>query len=232
MLDHDFDALAPELSFTSRGRTITESDVASFACLTGDSHPQHTDAAWSATSPFGERIAHGMLVLSYAFGLVPFDPERVVALRSVRNAVFKRPVAIGDTIHAIARIDRLTDVDDTAGLVTLRLDVLNQNDRVVARCSVDVLWRRGGAEPARRPAYAEPAQGAAPAEHAEPARHAASAEPGQHGAALAEPARSPAPAEPSPRATQPVSGTQAPARAENGLAARLDEAFEMVGLPI
>ena len=78
--------------FTTRARTVTESDVVSFAALTGDWHPQHADAEWAAASPFGERIAHGMLVVSYAVGLVPFDPERVMALRRVRDAVFRRPV--------------------------------------------------------------------------------------------------------------------------------------------
>lgn len=139
----DFDDLTAGLSLTTRGRSITESDLVSFACLTGDTHPQHTDIAWAATSPFGGRIAHGMLVLSYAFGLIPFDPERVVALRRVRNAVFKRPVPIGDTIRARAEIDRLTAIDDATGLVTLRVDVVNQRDRLVARCAVEVLWRRG-----------------------------------------------------------------------------------------
>jgi 3-hydroxybutyryl-CoA dehydratase len=139
----DFDDLATGLCFTTRGRSITESDLVSFACITGDMHPQHTDSAWAAESPFGGRIAHGMLILSYAFGLIPFDPERVVALRGVRNAVFKRPVPIGDTIRARVEIDRLTAVDDATGLVALRLDVLNQRDRVVARCAVEVVWRRG-----------------------------------------------------------------------------------------
>ena len=60
---------------TTRGRTITEADLVSFSALTGDWHPQHADAAWAAESPFGERIAHGMLVLSYAVGLLPIDPD-------------------------------------------------------------------------------------------------------------------------------------------------------------
>ena len=90
-----------------------------------------------------------MLVASLAFGLVPFDPERVIALRRVRDAVFKRPVAIGDTIHASGRIDRLDEVDAATGIVGVRLDVLNQRGRAVARTGIEVLWRRGdGAFPA------------------------------------------------------------------------------------
>ena len=76
---------------TTSGRTITESDLVSFAALTGDWHPQHADAAWAAASRFGERVAHGMLVLSYAVGLLPFDPERVVALRAARGRRLQAP---------------------------------------------------------------------------------------------------------------------------------------------
>jgi 3-hydroxybutyryl-CoA dehydratase len=149
VLAQDFDSLAVGDSFVTRGRTVTESDIVSFACLTGDMHPQHTDATWAASSLFGERIAHGMLVASLAFGLVPFDPERVIALRRVRDAVFKRPVAIGDTIHAAGRIDRVDEIDASTGLVAVRLDVMNQRGRMVTRVVIEVIWRRGeGAYPA------------------------------------------------------------------------------------
>ena len=130
--------------FVTRGRTVTEADVTGFAALSGDWHPQHADAQWAAGSPFGERIAHGMLVLSLAAGLVPFDPERVLALRRVRDAVFKRPVRFGDTLRVRGRVAELAPAGDEAGLVTLDWSVLNQDDRVVCRARVEVLWRRDG----------------------------------------------------------------------------------------
>jgi 3-hydroxybutyryl-CoA dehydratase len=142
VLSAPFEHLQEGAGFATRGRTVTEADVVAFAAQTGDLHPQHVDAAWSAQSPFGERIAHGMLVLSYAVGLVPFDPERVLALRRVGDAVFKRPVRLGDTIRVAGEIAGLAPLDDEAGLVTLAWRVLNQDDRVVCRARVDVLWRR------------------------------------------------------------------------------------------
>ena|SRR5437764_15377940 len=148
LFEHDFDDLAPGQGFVTRGRTITETDVVSFGTLTGDLHPQHVDAAWAAESPFGRRIAHGMLVLSYALGLLPLDPERVVALRRVRDVVFKRPVALGDTIHVEGEIERLTELDDSTGLVGCVWQIKNQRDRLVVRANVEVLWRRGSAPPA------------------------------------------------------------------------------------
>ncbi|HEU0019455.1 MAG TPA: MaoC/PaaZ C-terminal domain-containing protein [Thermoleophilaceae bacterium] len=125
----------------SRGRTITEADVAQFAALTGDMHPQHTDAVWAAGSRFGERVAHGMLVLSYAVGLVEFDPARVVALRRVSNAVFKRPVALGETIHVESAVEAVEELDGEHSLVTCGWRVLNQDGRLVARATVELVWR-------------------------------------------------------------------------------------------
>jgi 3-hydroxybutyryl-CoA dehydratase len=128
--------------FVTRGRTVTEADVVGFANLTGDTHPQHTDAEWAASGRFGERIAHGMLILSFAAGLVPFDPDRVVALRRVGDATFKAPVKLGDTIHVEGSVEDKRELDDEHGLVTCRWRVLNQRGKLVARVSVDAVWKR------------------------------------------------------------------------------------------
>lgn len=161
----DFDGLEPGQRFTTRARTITESDVVAFATLTGDLHPQHVDADWAAASRFGERVAHGMLVLSYAVGLVPLDPDRVVALRRVREAVFKRPARLGDTIHVEGRIDALKPLDAATGMVATGWKVLRQDGATVARVEVDVLWRRGSppelADRESRRAKPEPLEGQA-----------------------------------------------------------------------
>ena len=141
-LGRDFDALAVGDAFVTRGRTVTEADVVAFAALTGDRHPQHVDAEWAAAGPFGARIAHGLLVLSYGAGLLPFDPEWVLALRAVREAVFKRPVLIGDTIHLEAEITGKRAIDPDRGLVEVRWRVLDQHNRLVVRAGVDIVWRR------------------------------------------------------------------------------------------
>lgn len=133
----------PGTELTTRGRTITESDLVSFSSLTGDWHPQHGDAQWAAGSRFGERVAHGMLVMSYAVGLMPFDPERVVALRGLDAVTFKRPVRIGDTIRVRSRVESARRLDDHHELVSLNWRVVNQHDEVVARARVDALWKVG-----------------------------------------------------------------------------------------
>jgi 3-hydroxybutyryl-CoA dehydratase len=131
----------PGAELTTRGRTITEADLVSFSSLTGDWHPQHGDSQWAAASRFGERVAHGMLVLSYAVGLMPFDPERVVALRGLEGVTFKRPVRIGDTIRVRSRVADTRPLDEGHELVSLDWRVVNQRDEVVARARVDALWK-------------------------------------------------------------------------------------------
>jgi acyl dehydratase len=142
IFDLDFDSIGDGTRFTTGGRTISEADILDFASLTGDRHPQHVDAQWAGDSRFGEQIAHGLLVLSCAVGLVPLDPERVVALRRVGDAVFKAPVRIGDTVHVEGEVVGTRAVDDENGLVECRWRVVNQDGRLVALASVDLLWRR------------------------------------------------------------------------------------------
>ncbi len=137
-----YDDLRTGQAFVSRGRTITEADVVGFAALTGDWHPQHSDAVWAAESAFGERIAHGMLVISFAVGLVPLDPRRLVALRRLGDVVFKRPVRLGDTLRVSGRVAELSPVYDEAGLVTLGWSIHNQDSQLVCRARVEALWSR------------------------------------------------------------------------------------------
>jgi acyl dehydratase len=140
-----FDDLVTGARFTTRGRTVTEADVVAFASLTGDFHPLHTDAVWAASGPFGERIAHGLLIVGMAVGLAPLDPDRVMALRRVADAVFKRPVLLGDTVTLSGRVTDLKPAGDLAGLVTFAWTIANQEGLTVCRASVELLWRRDGA---------------------------------------------------------------------------------------
>jgi acyl dehydratase len=135
-----FGGLEAGQSFVTPTREVDEADVARFAELTGDHHPQHIDAEWAASSAFGERIAHGMLVVSLAVGLVPFDPERVVALRRVADVVFKRPVRLGDTIHVEGRIAELRRLTPDTGLVSWAWKVV-ADGRAACRANVEVVWR-------------------------------------------------------------------------------------------
>lgn len=161
ILSAPFEALTEGAEFETRGRTVTEADVVAFSAQTGDWHPQHADAEWAARSAFGERVAHGMLVLSYAVGLVDFDPARALALRRISDAVFKRPVRLGDTIRVHGEVAELRPVSDEAGLATMAWTVVNQDAETAVRARVEVLWARDGAPPASE--SGQPARSSEPA---------------------------------------------------------------------
>jgi 3-hydroxybutyryl-CoA dehydratase len=147
-----FERLAAGLRFRSAARTVSDADVIGFCALTGDWHPQHCDPRWAAAGPFGERIAHGMLILSFAVGLVPLDPERVIALRRVSDAVFKRPLRLGEEMTVEGEVARVQPIDAAAALVELGLAIRNQQRALVCRVRVQVLWRgerAAAAAPAR-----------------------------------------------------------------------------------
>lgn len=135
-----FEELQPGTRFNTPWRTVDERDVLCFAAVTGDHHPQHVDPVWAARSPFGRQIAHGLLVVSMAAGLVPFDPERVVALRRLGDVVFKRPVGLGDQIRVVGEIAELKPMGPDAGLVALTWSVRDAEDKLCCRARVEVLW--------------------------------------------------------------------------------------------
>jgi 3-hydroxybutyryl-CoA dehydratase len=159
-----FERLSVGERFESGERVVRDTDVIVFSALTGDWHPQHCDPEWAAASPFGERIAHGMLVLSLAVGLVPLDPERVMALRRIGDVVFKRPVRLNDTISVSGQITGLRPVEDTGGLVDFAWRIQNQDGALVCRASVQVLWR-GEPAPAASAAHEPAASGAGESWH-------------------------------------------------------------------
>ena len=127
---------------TSQGRTVTEGDIVNFAMLSGDWNPLHTDAEAAKATPYGERIAHGLLVLSMATGLT----ERLGILNQTvlgfmgLDWEFRAAVKIGDTIRVHATISELKPMPRLGGgYVTLKIQVRNQEDKVVQRGSWTIL---------------------------------------------------------------------------------------------
>lgn len=131
-----FEEFAPGDTIVTAGRTITESDVVRFAGLSGDYNEIHTNADYAADGMFGERIAHGLLVLSIATGLAVQTgviEGTVLAFREL-DWKFSRPVMIGDTIHAHLEVTESKPLPRLGGgSVTLKVTVYNQKEQVVHR---------------------------------------------------------------------------------------------------
>jgi acyl dehydratase len=134
--------------FVSPGRTITETDIVLFAAFTGDWHPVHTDTEYAAKTPFGERIAHGMLTLcvgtSLLFRLGPYVvvPKKFIAFYGMESVRFTAPVKIGDTIHCEMKIKSLTEKDTRIGIVEAENVIKNQKGKDVIVYSTKILVER------------------------------------------------------------------------------------------
>jgi acyl dehydratase len=118
----------------TRGRTITEADIVQFAGLTGDYNPMHTDAEYMKSSSFGQRVAHGMLTLSYAVGQayqLGFMERTVVAFRGLEMK-FSLPVYIGDTLRTELTIKDMKPMARLgSGVIDLDIKISNQAGKVV-----------------------------------------------------------------------------------------------------
>ncbi len=123
----------------TRARTVTEADIVNFAALTGDWYPLHTDVEYAKKGPFGERIAHGMLVISFAIGLMPLYEMAIVAFYGMDKLRFTAPTKIGDTIHVELQVMEKQDKGDIGGVVSLKQSVKNQRGESVAIATMKVL---------------------------------------------------------------------------------------------
>lgn len=123
-------------TIVTAGRTVTEADIVHFAGLSGDYTQIHTDAAYAASGMFGQRVAHGLLVLSIASGLAVqtgMVEGTVLAFRELAWK-FSRPVTIGDTIRAEIEIIETKPVARLGGgSVDMKVNVRNQHDEIVHR---------------------------------------------------------------------------------------------------
>lgn len=141
-LETPFDQIEIGTRWTSKGRTITEADIVLFAGLSGDWFPLHTDREYAATTPFGARIAHGMLILSVASGLIPLPVRRIVAFYGMDRVRFTRPVLIGDTIHIEVEVVEKEARAEEQGLLIVSEEVRNQRDETVAAFTARILMKR------------------------------------------------------------------------------------------
>jgi len=127
------------------GRTITEADVVNFAGLAGDFNPLHTDEEFAKKTPFGTRIAHGMLVASIATGLANqlgvFEGTTLALLEQTLH--YKGAGLPGDTIHLELRVAEKKETSKPdRGVITFDTTVKNQRDEAVIEGQWVLLLRR------------------------------------------------------------------------------------------
>jgi acyl dehydratase len=120
----------------SPGRTIGESDLNNFSGLTGDYSQVHTDEEFCKKTEFGTRIAHGLLGLAIAQGLMwrtNYTQGTGVASVGWDEWNFKAPIKIGDTVRARWKVvhKRESKSKPNMGLITEFVELVNQRGEVV-----------------------------------------------------------------------------------------------------
>jgi len=127
------------MSFRSPGRTITDADIVAFAGLTGDYSELHTSDVYARESVFGRRVAHGMLGLAYAHGLMWARTgelrETAIAFLGINDWKFTGPIFVGDTIFVNYRLAGLRDSKSkpTQAIAIFDVEVVTHDARVVQR---------------------------------------------------------------------------------------------------
>lgn len=124
-------------------RTVSEDAIFNFAGLTGDYNQIHTDAEFAKTTQFGQRVAHGLLGLSIATGLIMrtgYLEGTVLAFREIQDWKFVKPIFIGDTIHALLTVSEMKPLPRIgAGALIALVEVKNQSDEVIQKGTLNLL---------------------------------------------------------------------------------------------
>ncbi len=138
-LGYQFEDLFLGMKFRSPGRTITDADLVGFAGLTGDFSELHTSDVYAAKSQFGRKVAHGMLGLAYAHGLMwPRTGEFrdiAIAFLGISDWRFAGPIFVGDTIFVEYTLAELRDSKSkpTQAIATFDVELVNQDKAVLQR---------------------------------------------------------------------------------------------------
>lgn len=128
----------------SFSKTITESDVSTFAGLTGDLNPMHINNVVANHSIFGGRIAHGMLSASFISAVLGTKLPGEGTIYLSQNLNFLKPVKIGDTVTAICTVK---DVLNAAkGVYRIDTKCVNQNGEMVVNGEAVVKYAGGDSE--------------------------------------------------------------------------------------
>jgi 3-hydroxybutyryl-CoA dehydratase len=116
-------------AFTTAARTITETDIVSFACLSGDFNPLHIDHEWARRGPFGRPIAHGLLSLAISSGLRSRLDQLTILAFLEETRRFKGPVFPGDTLRCVYTVSDVIPSSSKPDRGVVKLDVRLDNQR-------------------------------------------------------------------------------------------------------
>ena len=136
-LGYRYEDLFVGMRFRSPGRTITDADLMAFAGLTGDFSELHTSDVYAQASQFGRKVAHGMLGLAYAHGLMWARTgelrETAIAFLGIDGWKFVGPIFVGDTIFVDYELIELRESRSrpTQAIATFAVELVKQDGALV-----------------------------------------------------------------------------------------------------
>lgn len=140
-----FEDLSVGQVLISPARTVTETDLVSFAMVSGDWNAIHTDEEFAKNTYYGKRVVHGVFGIALMTGLMDragwFDGS-AIAMLGIDGWRFTGPVFVGDTLHCRVEITgkRLTSKGDR-GILERKFSLLNQRDEVVQEGNISLMIR-------------------------------------------------------------------------------------------
>ena len=131
--------------YETNGHTITKADIVTFAGLSGDYNPLHTNLLFAKNSVFGERVAHGFLVIAITSGLINqmrLFEGTTEAYLGLAEAKFTQGVLVGDTIRCIGTVVEKRLTTKGGGLVKFQINTVNQKNEICQTRTSSILIRR------------------------------------------------------------------------------------------
>lgn len=138
------------MTLTTPARTITQTDIVNFACLSGDFNEVHMNHEYAKTTPFGEVIAHGPMVYGVAGGLQyasGINDGTLLALLGIDKWRISAPVKHGDTIHMEQTVvQKKPTSKPERGIIVFKREIKNQHGTVVQEMEATIMYRCRGSD--------------------------------------------------------------------------------------
>jgi len=138
-----FDELEIGATLITHRRTVTETDIVNFGCMSGDHFYAHVDASSLEGTIFEKRVAHGYYILSKAAGLFVDGKKGPVLLNyGLDECRFVKPVYPGMTIGVRFTVkekisqEKKEDEDFKKGIVRFLVDVYDETGETVALATI------------------------------------------------------------------------------------------------
>ncbi len=132
--------------FITPARTVTETDIVNYCCLSGDFNQVHTNEEYARKTHFKTRVAPGALVYAISSGLrsrLGLLDGTALNLLGIDKARFPNPVKPGDTIHVEFELSKKEEIGKRdRGQATFKCFVLNQRREQVLTYEISFLLKR------------------------------------------------------------------------------------------